>query len=525
MYCKKCGRSLKGSAKFCPYCGEKVESNGNNDVKGTWAPEGYSGQGTAPGGYPVNTGFQKPNPVPARKPSKLPKGLVAALVFCVLAAVIGGGSFMYFGSRDKKEDSKPTRRNEEAVRTTEAVVKAADGEKVADGAKAAEEAPLESVEEAPASAKEPDFSAILAAYQQYADGFSDGDLRYSLIYINDDQVPECLIWFGSREIKILSYIGNAIKVFEPEYYGCHSLELAYTPQSGEFAVNQSYGVGGYDYTLAELSSGFEVKMHAESNGGFDYPGHWNAGYDIDGEPVDEETYYAQTDMSRFQQTLDTFSPDGMYDSILSAYAALTSKEQPAAQEGSEFILPESNLRYMTYHDLKGIDAENLRIAKNEIYARHGRMFQSEDLSQYFNSKSWYSGTVSPDSFSERVFNDFESGNISMIQYFQDGIPNGNYYAFGFQYKYFKIDSGILTVFAGWSDWGEGYALSLPISDQCVWWRELEQEPYIGGEDGILHLIEYERARYQESPSKFEDPIGISVEVKDGVVVGIKVYVS
>lgn len=574
MFCKKCGRSLKGNAKFCPYCGEKIESgtpvtgtgtgvgvgrqvvkgpggqptvpnhigtgyasgamsghqsvnmpdNRGNAMRGTPASEGYSrssqntghsSQGTYKGGYSSNTGSQKPNSAPSSKPPKFPKGIVIAIASCASVAVIAAGVFMYFGSRDNKDDSKSTQGYEETVRGTEAVVKDTT------------EALSESSTEAPASAETPDIPAILAAYQQYADGFSEEDLHYSLIYINDDDVPECLIWYGgmgSFGIRVLSYIDNTIKVFEPEYYGSVGIECAYTPRSGEFAVNQSYGVGGNDYIWVKLSNVFEVKMHAESNGGFDTPGHWSAGYDIDGEPVDEETYFAQTDMSHFQQTLDTYNSD----SILSAYNALTSPEQSVKQEVSEFILPESNLRYMTYNDLKGIDATNLRIAKNEIYARHGRMFQSEDLSQYFNSKSWYSGTVSPDSFSDRVFNDFESGNISMIQYFQDGTPNGNYYAFALQYKYFNIDSGILTVFASPINWGgghEGYALSLPISDNCVWWRELEQKPFAGGKDAILHIISDERAEYQKSPSHFEDPIGISVEVEGGVVVAIKVYVS
>ncbi len=749
MFCKKCGRSLKDNTKFCPYCGEKIESGipvtgtgtgvgvGRQGVKGSGgqptvpnhigtgyasgamsgyqsvntpdnrgnamrdipASEGYSrssqntghsSQDTNTGGYSSNTGSQKPNPAPSSKPPKFPRGIVIAIASCASVAVIVAGVFMYFGSRDNKDDSKSTQGYEETVRGTEAVVK--------DTA----DALSESSTEAPASAETPDIPAILAAYQQYADGFAEEDLRYSLIYINDDDVPECLMWFGSFEVKVLSYIDNTIKVFEPEYYGSHMIEYAYTPRSGEFAVNQSYGVGGNDYILVKLSNVFEVKMHAESNGGFDTPGHWSAGYDINGESVDEETYLTQTDMSRFQQTIDTLSMDGIYDTILSAYAALdsqkkdpvkkadidtvlaayqqyidgiselevygfdmayindddmpecivwiqggvrvlsyvnniieifspnsagggtaevaytpgtgqfavgiryghaghdyslvelgdgfkvkmhaesnggfdppghwvadyeidgefvdeetyfaqtdmshfqqtlntynsdsilsaynalTSPEQPVTQEVSEFILPESNLRYMTYNDLKGIDATSLRIAKNEIYARHGRMFQSEDLSQYFNSKSWYSGTVSPDSFSDRVFNDFESGNISMIQYFQDGTPNGNYYAFALQYKYFNIDSGVLTVFANPTSWGgghEGYALSLPISDNCVWWREFEQKPLAGGKDAILHIISDERAEYQKSPSLFEDPIGISVEVEGGVVVAIKVYVS
>ena len=35
---------------------------------------------------------------------------------------------------------------------------------------------------------------------------------------------------------------------------------------------------------------------------------------------------------------------------------------------------------------------------NEIWARHGRKFKNNWLQSYFNSQSWYSGTIEPDDF-------------------------------------------------------------------------------------------------------------------------------
>lgn len=39
--------------------------------------------------------------------------------------------------------------------------------------------------------------------------------------------------------------------------------------------------------------------------------------------------------------------------------------------------------------LHGLDKAALRLRRNEIYARHGRAFESDDLRKYFESKSWY----------------------------------------------------------------------------------------------------------------------------------------
>ena len=33
MYCKKCGKEIKGKEKFCPYCGEKIKNNEEEERK------------------------------------------------------------------------------------------------------------------------------------------------------------------------------------------------------------------------------------------------------------------------------------------------------------------------------------------------------------------------------------------------------------------------------------------------------------------------------------------------------------
>ena len=40
----------------------------------------------------------------------------------------------------------------------------------------------------------------------------------------------------------------------------------------------------------------------------------------------------------------------------------------------------------------------LRLARNEIYARHGRRFLDSDLQKYFNHQKWYNGYIEPEDF-------------------------------------------------------------------------------------------------------------------------------
>lgn len=83
---------------------------------------------------------------------------------------------------------------------------------------------------------------------------------------------------------------------------------------------------------------------------------------------------------------------------------------PTESEYDEYIISNSNSAYLNQEDIKNLSAEELRIARNEIYARHGRIFQSQDLQEYFESKDWYHGTTEPSDFEESLLNDFEKKN-------------------------------------------------------------------------------------------------------------------
>ena len=64
--------------------------------------------------------------------------------------------------------------------------------------------------------------------------------------------------------------------------------------------------------------------------------------------------------------------------------------------------------------IEGLSKEECRIARNEIYARHGRMFTDETLQSYFDSKDWYDGYIEPEDFDESVLNEYETSNRDLI---------------------------------------------------------------------------------------------------------------
>lgn len=97
-------------------------------------------------------------------------------------------------------------------------------------------------------------------------------------------------------------------------------------------------------------------------------------------------------------------------------------EEETIPYGEQYILPYSNSRYLTEADLRNLSAEELRLARNEIYARHGRLFKDSGLQDYFNSRDWYEGTISPDDFTDAyaasVFNEYEMANKDFIAQYE-----------------------------------------------------------------------------------------------------------
>lgn len=100
-----------------------------------------------------------------------------------------------------------------------------------------------------------------------------------------------------------------------------------------------------------------------------------------------------------------------------------------------YIFPQSDKQLLGTADLDGISPEMLRIGRNEIYARHGRKFSTDDLKEYFEAQKWYSGTIEPGDFSEDLLNEIEKENVRIIQaaeaYKEDTSASSNTYGYAY----------------------------------------------------------------------------------------------
>lgn len=78
--------------------------------------------------------------------------------------------------------------------------------------------------------------------------------------------------------------------------------------------------------------------------------------------------------------------------------------RPTTQNEGLYILSFSNVRAVTTTDLENLTPWELKVARNEIYARHGRPFVHQDLTCYFAQQAWY-----------QLDQDYQKGSLSELE--------------------------------------------------------------------------------------------------------------
>ena len=95
------------------------------------------------------------------------------------------------------------------------------------------------------------------------------------------------------------------------------------------------------------------------------------------------------------------------------YSNNNSNNNSSSSYNSGYIIPDSNVRYLSRSELYGYTKEQLAYIRNEIFARHGYVFEKAKYRNYFSAKSWYT----PDySFNyEYDLNSIEKANVDLIK--------------------------------------------------------------------------------------------------------------
>ncbi len=82
--------------------------------------------------------------------------------------------------------------------------------------------------------------------------------------------------------------------------------------------------------------------------------------------------------------------------------------------------PYASIRYLTPSDLHGMSKWELKIMRNEIFARHGYLFKTSLMRNYFNNKEWYLRIpkLSRTNSGTKYLSEIEKKNIKLIRNYE-----------------------------------------------------------------------------------------------------------
>lgn len=206
---------------------------------------------------------------------------------------------------------------------------------------------------------------------------------YAIYDIDEDGIKELIVGFGSCEADYRNDVYTANTKCKVSSAGSFDLLCQlYGAEKGK-GIYAVYGHMGYEtVTRITLKNG---KLKTKELWSKEVPG----------------DYYSNNKEIRTTQVSNEVSiDDTSYDA------------------GGNYILPYSDSCYLSDSDVNWMSSADLRLARNEIYARHGRIFDSADLNDYFNSQSWYVGLYTANEFDESCLNKYEKANVLFIQSYE-----------------------------------------------------------------------------------------------------------
>ncbi len=182
-------------------------------------------------------------------------------------------------------------------------------------------------------------------------------------------------------------------------------------------------VGGFSHLIREQREKFDMKDVMASEDGL----YREFAMDNDFANVEREEAQHNTAAGSQEEIMQSSPNVSITPEVLQPSAGLNSSgetsdptesdretDKNSVVDASEYIIYDSDVRYVTAADLKNLSAWEVRLARNEIYARHGRMFDDKSLREYFESKSWYKPTIPAAQFNLFSLSTLEQENLNFI---------------------------------------------------------------------------------------------------------------
>ena len=254
------------------------------------------------------------------------------------------------------------------------------------------------------SVKAEDKAAETTVAAEESESASSEELSYDSGAVNKSNIFSSYLGDGmwkstGNEYMLIPYIKDGKELIEFRLYG----EAKFLLEGLSFSKTEQNGlkVSGKMRNLKDNSWNADADVIWNSLETIDYPI----------VTLTNGTEFTDVDMS------GDYSYAGMVNSAGQSNAG-------TATNASEYIFPYANERLIARGEYESLDAATLRLAINEIYARHGRQYDTQDLNEYFSSKSWYRPQYSKSEFDKiesQVLNSYERENIKILTGYRDSL--------------------------------------------------------------------------------------------------------
>ena len=210
-------------------------------------------------------------------------------------------------------------------------------------------------------------------------------------------------------------------------------------EAGESDAEGTEESAGNDYS--EEVSGGESSDGNDSYGDTSYDGdsyyddsyddsYYDDSYNDSYDNSYNDSWYDEPNIEIEDSDNGDYSYDDYYDDSWNDQGNTSDGSSDVIVEGepSDILLPGITTRYISESELYNYSDSTIRYIRNEIFALHGRIFKSEDLREYFMSKSWYTPMYAPEDFDACMFsilNKYEIANLEVILAYEEALAAAN----------------------------------------------------------------------------------------------------
>ena len=406
-FCNGCGKELNKTQAFCSNCGKKVDEHSNDQKQGInekFIATHSSNQANNSVNQPKSPANKATNASPStdstERVTRETKKKFREPILIVSAIVVGLVAYLLIDTFSNKEEDLAQPAVEQNLEQSEATVANPEGKSESN------EVETHNLD-----------NASVAVNDEKGESASSS----KPVPVEKEEAGDPYQDFESQleELQIYSSDGQAYRIgdwtIEEEENGDLSIWASQIPSNVLQEIFAMYDRKEIDplQLWAKVVYGVAEEISTESNRDFKlYVGNICVGEFPETLPSEDRMFHSGS----CGYSIPVLEGTGKEDLTLivteMVYAEKSEAQiDPDVYTENEYILPDSDVRVLSESEIASLSNAELRIARNEIFARHGYVFNSEDLQQYFGSKTWYQ----PDPSYKGALSKTEESNVTLLE--------------------------------------------------------------------------------------------------------------